>query len=180
MRAFRPPISTRRRPSGSPPAAAAPAPIPPQPEVGVPGHPRHLGGRPGSVTSGGFTTSGAEAAGSAELLPERQRLSLAGAPPGAETPEVRSGGGGRGAHTMPGPAAAQAPQRGRRRCGRAGGAAAEAAPAPLPPHPPRTGGEEPPADGPLDGERRRPLPRAGRAPRRAEPGRARRGVRSGV
>ncbi|XP_053845664.1 basic proline-rich protein-like [Vidua macroura] len=45
MRAFRPPASSRRCPGGSPPAATAPAPLPPQPEVGVPGHPRRPPGQ---------------------------------------------------------------------------------------------------------------------------------------
>ncbi|XP_065498938.1 basic proline-rich protein-like [Caloenas nicobarica] len=71
-----------------------------------------------------------------------------------------------------GPAARAAALRESRRRGRGGGARPSP---PTPTHPSRTGGEEPPADGPLDEDRRQPLPRAGRAPRRAGHGRARRG-----
>lgn len=176
MRAFRPAASSRRCPGGSPPAAAAPAPLPPQPEVGVPGHPRRPPGqchrRPiydFRCRGGGQRRPTPRETKAACRSPERRRARS----------RRRSGAAAAGAARTQCPAPRQ-----RRPRSAGGGAAGEPAARPRrrrPPlsphtHPPSpTGRREPLADGPLDGDRRQPLPRAGRAPRRAERGRARRG-----
>lgn len=159
--------------TGAARAGALPQPLPrrhrlPSPKLASRGIP---GGRPGSVTGGRFTTSGAGAAGSADRLPERQRLRVArrsaagrGAAGGAERRRRRA----RRAHNArprgsAGPAARAAALRESRRRGRGGGARPSP---PTPTHPARPGGESRSLTGHLTGTDASRCP--GRDARRAE------------